>query len=55
MNLKKFYSLKTDFTIIGLTGRVGAGCSKIAKELSEGLINDESLQQKLIKKGSTIF
>lgn len=34
MKLKKLYSLRKDFTIIGLTGRVGSGCSEIAKWLS---------------------
>ncbi|MCC9073566.1 hypothetical protein LNQ49_18470 [Flavobacterium sp. F-65] len=33
MKLKKLYSLRKDFTIIGLTGRVGSGCSEIAKWL----------------------
>lgn len=35
MKLKKLYSLRKDFTVIGLTGRVGSGCSEIAKKLSE--------------------
>ncbi|WP_330442831.1 hypothetical protein [Flavobacterium sp. C4GT6] len=35
MKLKKLYSLRKDFTIIGLTGRVGAGCSEIAQKLSD--------------------
>lgn len=34
MKLKKLYSLRKDFTIIGLTGRVGSGCSEIAKWLA---------------------
>lgn len=34
MKLNKLYSLRKDFTVIGLTGRVGSGCSEIAKKLS---------------------
>ena len=34
MKLKKLYSLRKDFTIIGLTGRVGSGCSEVANWLS---------------------
>lgn len=34
MDLKKLYSLRNDFTIIGLTGRTGSGCSRIAELLS---------------------
>lgn len=41
MKLKKLYSLRTDFTIIGLTGRVGSGCSEIAKWLSADSFNEE--------------
>ena len=32
--LKQLYSLRKNFTVIGLTGRVGAGCSQIANVLS---------------------
>lgn len=35
MELNSFYSLRKDFTIIGLTGRVGAGCSELAYKLSQ--------------------
>ncbi|WP_290800454.1 hypothetical protein [Flavobacterium sp.] len=34
MKLKQLYSLRKNFTIIGLTGRVGSGCSQIAKLLA---------------------
>ena len=34
MDLKELYSLRNNFTIIGLTGRTGSGCSKIAEILS---------------------
>ncbi len=38
--LKQLYSLRKNFTVIGLTGRVGSGCSQIADELSnEDFIN----------------
>lgn len=40
-NLDEFYRLRTDFTIIGLTGRVGSGCSEIANKLcDERFINN---------------
>lgn len=35
MKLRKLYSLRTDFTIIGLTGRVGSGCTEIANTISQ--------------------
>ncbi|MBL0146081.1 MAG: hypothetical protein IPP48_10180 [Chitinophagaceae bacterium] len=34
MDLNKLYSLRKDFTVIGLTGRTGSGCSRIAELLS---------------------
>lgn len=39
MKLNKLYSLRKDFTVIGLTGRVGSGCSEIAKKLSNKNFN----------------
>lgn len=33
-NLNTLYSLRRDFTIIGLTGRTGSGCSEVSKILS---------------------
>lgn len=51
MKLKKLYSLRKDFTIIGLTGRVGSGCSEIAKWLSSENFNTEIL--KSVKNSST--
>lgn len=44
MKLKKLYSLRKDFTIIGLTGRVGAGCSEIATWLSSENFNNDILK-----------
>lgn len=41
MKLNKLYSLRKDFTVIGLTGRVGAGCSEIAKKLSSDNFNKD--------------
>lgn len=43
MNLDKFYSLRTTFTILGLTGRVGSGCSEIADKLSQQDFNKEGI------------
>jgi deoxycytidylate deaminase len=34
MSLDNFYKLRSDFTLIGLTGRMGGGCNDIAKLLS---------------------
>jgi deoxycytidylate deaminase len=50
MKLKKLYSLRKDFTIIGLTGRVGSGCSEIAKWLSTENFNNDILNS--VKKNS---
>lgn len=50
MKLKKLYSLRKDFTIIGLTGRVGSGCSEIAKWLSSKDFNADILNS--VKNGS---
>lgn len=51
MKLKKLYSLRKDFTIIGLTGRVGSGCSEIAKWLSSENFNKDILNS--VKNSST--
>lgn len=37
MDISKLYSLRKDFTVIGLTGRTGSGCSKIADLFSSEL------------------
>lgn len=34
MKLEKFYSLRNNFVIIGITGRSGSGCSQVSKILS---------------------
>lgn len=34
MDLSQLYSLRTDFTIIGLTGRTGSGCTMVSKMLT---------------------
>ncbi len=41
MKLKKLYSLRNNFTVIGLTGRVGSGCSEVAKRLSLDDFNEK--------------
>lgn len=38
--MNNLYTLRKNFTIIGLTGRVGAGCSEIAAELRKPKIKD---------------
>jgi dCMP deaminase len=42
--IKKIYSLRHSFSIIGLTGRTGAGVSKVAKLLSENFNEIENIQ-----------
>lgn len=37
MDLSHLYSLRRDFTIIGLTGRTGSGCSVVADILSNNI------------------
>ena len=39
MELNELYKLRRSFTIIGLTGRTGSGCSKIAELLSSDFNN----------------
>lgn len=39
MKLKELYKHRTDFTIIGLTGRTGSGCSQISDLLSKEFNN----------------
>jgi deoxycytidylate deaminase len=36
MDLSGIYKLRTDFTIIGITGRTGTGCTEVAEKLSKG-------------------
>lgn len=36
IDLSHVYSLRNDFTIIGLTGQIGSGCSEVAEQLSRG-------------------
>lgn len=36
IDLKNIYELRKSFTIIGLTGRTGSGCSEVAKLLEKG-------------------
>lgn len=35
-DLSHIYSLRSDFTVIGLTGQIGSGCSEVAEQLSRG-------------------
>ena len=41
MKLDTLYSLRKNFTVIGLTGRIGSGCSEIAKALSDKRFIDD--------------
>ncbi|WP_329806179.1 hypothetical protein [Flavobacterium facile] len=57
MKLKELYKHRTDFTIIGLTGRTGSGCSQISdllskdfNNLSKGLRDAESFSDPVFKR-----
>ncbi|NHM01467.1 cytidine/deoxycytidylate deaminase family protein [Flavobacterium difficile] len=57
MKLKELYKNRTDFTIIGLTGRTGSGCSQISdllskdfNNLSKGLRESESFSDPVFKR-----
>lgn len=57
MDLKELYSLRKDFTLIGLTGRTGSGCSRIAELLSSdfatltnGLRDENELEDLVFKR-----
>lgn len=43
-NLEQLYSLRRDFTIIGLTGRIASGCSEISKILSNDFVEEPSMK-----------
>jgi len=36
IDLSHIYSLRNNFTVIGLTGQIGSGCSEVAEQLSKG-------------------
>lgn len=57
MKLDTLYSLRTEFTVIGLTGRTGSGCSRIAELLSgdfeklkEGLRDNNQFDDPVFKR-----
>lgn len=57
MKLKQLYKHRTDFTIIGLTGRTGSGCTQISKLLnsnfeilSQGLRDSSSFTDPIFKR-----
>src|SRR5262245_61759437 len=35
-DLSHIYALRNNFTVIGLTGQIGSGCSEIAEQLAKG-------------------
>ena len=45
IDLSHIYNLRNNFTVIGLTGQIGSGCSEIAKQLVEGFAGGESFQE----------
>ncbi len=40
-DLSHIYNLRNKFTIIGLTGQIGSGCSEVAEQLSRGFNNKD--------------
>jgi deoxycytidylate deaminase len=36
IDLSHIYNLRNNFTVIGLTGQIGSGCSEVAEQLSKG-------------------
>ena len=34
MDIKEFYTLRDNFSIIGLTGKTGSGCTRFSKQIS---------------------
>jgi deoxycytidylate deaminase len=62
VDLNKLYSLRRDFTIIGLTGRTGSGCSRIAELLSgtfqdlesKGLREESAFKDEIFKRKYSI-
>lgn len=36
IDLSHIYNLRSNFTVIGLTGQIGSGCSEVAEQLSRG-------------------
>jgi deoxycytidylate deaminase len=57
MKLEEIYKLRRDFSIIGLTGRTGSGCTKIANilsgnynELKDGLRENLTTKDKIFNK-----
>ncbi|PQJ72204.1 cytidine/deoxycytidylate deaminase family protein [Polaribacter butkevichii] len=61
MELTELYKLRRGFTIIGITGRTGSGCSKVSdilandfKELEKGIRNVEEIDNDIFQKKITI-
>lgn len=61
MNLEQLYKNKRDFTVIGITGRTGSGCTKIAEILSrdverlkQGLRDEKVFNDKIFKQKFSI-
>lgn len=41
IDLSHIYNLRNNFTIIGLTGQIGSGCSEVAEQLERGFIAND--------------
>lgn len=50
IDLTDLYHLRTDFTILAITGRTGSGCSTVADQLCKGFSEDEYPDPKIFKK-----
>ena len=53
MDLKNIYELRKSFTIIGLTGRTGSGCSDVAELLKSGFIESKYIEPLKISSDNT--
>lgn len=42
MNIDEIYSLRNNFSIVGLTGRTGSGCTRFSKIISNSIEYDKN-------------
>lgn len=48
IDLNNIYKLRSDFTIIGLTGQTGSGCSEVASQLVKGFDDGKDFENPMI-------
>jgi len=47
IDLSQIYQLRSDFTVIGITGRTGSGCSEVAMQLAKGFEDGKDFEDPL--------